>query len=1452
MKVKPTYEELERRVQELEKIESEFEYSREALRESENLFKRLYDKTPLGYQSLDENGHFIVVNQTWLDTLGYAKEEVIGKSFADFLHPDWRDHFKENFPRFKSIGEVLGVEFEMVKKNGNLILVSFTGKIGRDKKGGFQQTHCVFHDITERKRTEELLQEKSERIAAQNNELNQANLELIAAKEKIEERENRFRLAMQASHDGLFDWNLETNEIYYSPGWKKMLGYQDDELPNDFSVWEKATDPEDVKKSWELQKKLITKQIDRFVMEFKMRHKDGHWVDILSRAEAIFNDSGKAIRIVGTHTDITERKQAEIAMKESEQFLQILLESIPLPVFYKDVEGRYKGFNKAFETFFGRPRSELIGCSVFDINPPELARIYHAKDSELLKKISTQVYESQVKNAYGELRDVVFHKSSLTNSSGTITGLVGAIMDVTEPKRAKDELRESEEKFFTVFATNPIPSAISTLQDGRFINVNEAFLEVFAYSSKTEIIGKTSVELGLFANPHDRQSLRKAMEEKEIYHNRDLKMVTKDGRILDMLFSAEPLSVNNKQCLITNVVDITVLKQTEEALIEKEALFRGLFEHMTSGSAVYEVRNDGSKGTDYIIRGFNRKSLELEGKNLDEVVGKSLFDLRPNIDDYGLIPVMKKVWETGIPGYFPAKIYQDDNFSSYYENHIFKLPSGQVVTIYNDVTDQKNQEKELQESEKKYRVLFDTFPLGITISDQFGNIVESNAVSEKILGIPKTEHEARTIYEPTWRIIRPDGTPMPAAEYASVQALQEKRLVENVEMGVVKPDTGITWINVTASPLNLEKFGVVVTYGDVTARKKIEEENRRFRTIADNSVYGKTIADLQGNLLYVNRFFADIHGYSTEELAGRHISVFHSQEQMETVDRIIASMMREEHFPPTTVWHRHQDGTEFPMLMSGVLIKDDYGNPQCIATSAIDMTTQQKTEQEYKTLFREMLNGFALHEIVCDAEGKPVDYRFLAVNPAFERLTGLKAEVIVGRTVLEVFPDIEKHWIETYGKVALSGEPIFFENHTAELGKHFEVTAFRSDLNQFACIFQDITERKLAEAEREKLQAQLTQAQKMESVGRLAGGVAHDFNNMLSVIIGNAELALENMAPNDPLRDHISEIFSAARRSADVTRQLLAFARKQTIAPKVLDLNQTIETMLKMLRRLIGEDIDLMWLPGKNVWPVRMDPSQIDQILANLCVNARDAIADVGKITIETGTATFDSAYCLENPGFVAGDFILLAVSDDGSGMDKETISHLFEPFFTTKELGKGTGLGLATIFGIVKQNNGFINVYSEPGQGSTFKIYLPRNPTKTESLEKKTSDNLNLAGAETILLVEDEPSILKMTRMMLEQMGYKVLAAGTPGEAIALAQEHIGGIHLLITDVVMPEMNGRDLAGNLLSLYPNLKRLFMSGYTADVIAHHGVLDKGVQFIQKPFIRQTLAIKVREALGEAK
>jgi signal transduction histidine kinase/CheY-like chemotaxis protein len=386
-------------------------------------------------------------------------------------------------------------------------------------------------------------------------------------------------------------------------------------------------------------------------------------------------------------------------------------------------------------------------------------------------------------------------------------------------------------------------------------------------------------------------------------------------------------------------------------------------------------------------------------------------------------------------------------------------------------------------------------------------------------------------------------------------------------------------------------------------------------------------------------------------------------------------------------------------------------------------------------------------------------------------------------------------------------------------------------------------------AEHRRLTAQLKQAQKMESVGRLAGGVAHDFNNMLGVILGHVELAMGRISPAETVHQDLEKIRESALRSADLTRQLLTFARKQIISPKVLDLNKTVDSMLTMLGRVIGENIHLAWHPGDDLWPVKMDPSQIDQILVNLCVNARDAISEVGTITIQTGRKILDQVYCNHHPGFVPGEYVQLTVSDNGAGMDQETRKNLFEPFFTTKAVGKGTGLGLATVYGIVKQNNGFINVYSEPGMGAVFKIYLPRYilTDQDNAFDNQDPARPVPAGNETVLLVEDEPAILEVTGLMLESLGYEVLSADTPGKALALAETH-ETIHLLLTDVVMPEMNGKDLAGRVCAMYPNLKCLFMSGYTADVIAHHEVLDKGVHFLQKPFSKEELAARVRNVL----
>ncbi len=490
---------------------------------------------------------------------------------------------------------------------------------------------------------------------------------------------------------------------------------------------------------------------------------------------------------------------------------------------------------------------------------------------------------------------------------------------------------------------------------------------------------------------------------------------------------------------------------------------------------------------------------------------------------------------------------------------------------------------------------------------------------------------------------------------------------------------------------------------------------------------------------------------------------------------------------------------------------------------------------------------------------KDKDGIYMSCNSQFERLYGARESDIIGKSDYNfVDKDLAEFFRENDRKTVAAGKPTSNEEWVtfADDGHRALLEVIKNpmyddkeELIGVLGIGRDITERMRAEEERANLQNQLIQAQKMESVGRLAGGVAHDYNNMLSVIMGYSELALEKVdATNEPLHDYLREIYAAAVRSTDITRQLLAFARKQTIAPVVIDLNQAVENMLKMLRRLIGEDIDLAWLPKTDLWPVKFDPSQLDQILANMCVNARDAIDGVGRITIETGTVTFDEDYCASHRGFIPGEYVLLAVSDDGCGMEHEIVDKIFEPFFTTKAVGQGTGLGLSMVYGIVKQNQGFINVYSEPGKGTTLKIYLARHTSLAVEILSQHSEDISVGYGEVILVVEDEVSILNFTKRLLEDLEYTVLTANSPSQALDLVKEHQYRIDLLITDVIMPEMNGRELSTQLHNVYPGLKTLFMSGYTANAIAHHGVLDVGINFIQKPFSKKVLAIKIREAL----
>lgn len=475
------------------------------------------------------------------------------------------------------------------------------------------------------------------------------------------------------------------------------------------------------------------------------------------------------------------------------------------------------------------------------------------------------------------------------------------------------------------------------------------------------------------------------------------------------------------------------------------------------------------------------------------------------------------------------------------------------------------------------------------------------------------------------------------------------------------------------------------------------------------------------------------------------------------------------------------------------------------------------------------------------------------VNPKFTSRTGYGFEEAVGQNprILKSGSRSAEEYRELWATISSGrewrGEFLNKAKDGSLFWEHAVISPIRDDkgrITHYVAVKEDITDRK-------QLEAQLLQAMKLESVGRLAGGVAHDFNNMLQAILGHAQIALGTLTVDHPVYNDLVEIEKAGLRSADLTRQLLAFARRQPARLRVVDVNQTVEQTRRMLERLIGEDIDLVCRLGAGVWPVRIDPSHLDQVITNLTLNSRDAIVGGGSITIETSNLVINEVTARQWADARPGEFVRLAVHDTGAGMDAETLSQVFEPFFTTKSMGRGTGLGLATVYGVIKQNDGFIAASSTPGRGSTFAVYLPRAEESRADMEDADPQALATEGSEHVLVVEDDPGVLRLARTFLEQLGYTVTACLSPAEALGLTDRDASRIDLLITDVVMPGLNGDELSRRLQTRWPHLKVLFMSGYTSDVILERGGPDDGVRLLQKPFTKEVLAAKVRGLLDES-
>jgi PAS domain S-box-containing protein len=631
---------------------------------------------------------------------------------------------------------------------------------------------------------------------------------------------------------------------------------------------------------------------------------------------------------------------------------------------------------------------------------------------------------------------------------------------------------------------------------------------------------------------------------------------------------------------------------------------------------------------------------------------------------------------------------------------------------------------------------------------------------------------------------------------------------------------------------------------DITNRKGAEEalaeERRLLRTLIDNMPDRIYVKDAKSRWVVANRALAELVGAKTpEELLGKTdfdffpkdlAAAFFSDEQA-VIQSGQALVNHEERAVAATGNTRWTSTSKVPW-------RDKLGQVIGIMGIGHDITQRKSAEEKFHQAFNASPEPITISTL---SEGRYVD-----VNESFLRASGYRREEVIGQTSLDL-----KIWEKPEDRARLLDKLLeqgsVRDMETAFRTKSGEQRVWlhsinRIDLDGQECVIssqKDVTEQKT-------LEKQLRQAQKMEAVGQLSGGIAHDFNNLLGVIIGYSELLEEQLGENHKQQKNVGEIKKAGQRAASLTRQLLAFSRQQVLEPRVLNLNVVVAETEKMLQRLIGEHIELATCLAADLGQVKADPGQIEQVMMNLVVNARDAMPEGGRLTVETCNAELDEAYAFQNAPTIPGRYVALLVTDTGVGMDVATQAHIFEPFFTTKEVGKGTGLGLATVYGVVKQSGGYIWVYSEPGIGSTFKVYLPRVDAPVEKSGVSSGESTPEGGTETILLVEDEDSLRTLTRTLLEQGGYTVLEANGGNEAMEIARQHGEPIDLLLTDMVMPGMGGTEVARNLVLIHPESKVMFMSGYTS--FTRRGMLDPDAILLQKPFTRDALLSKLRKML----
>ncbi|MBW1868021.1 MAG: PAS domain S-box protein [Deltaproteobacteria bacterium] len=923
-------------------------------------------------------------------------------------------------------------------------------------------------------------------------------------------------------------------------------------------------------------------------------------------------------------------------------------------------------------------------------------------------------------------------------------------------------------------------------------------------------------------------------------HKAVMKSYDKNGEEMWRFNTAFPFYDPDGQVIagIEIVTDYTPQKMTETALQESEERYRAFFDNMSDGVAIYEARNEGE---DFIFVDFNKAGERIEDIHKETLIGRSVLKVFPGIKEFGLFDVFKRVWKTGKPEHHPIAMYKDERIEGWRENFICKLPSGEIVAIYSDETERRQAEEASKKNEEKYRNIFNNAQVGIfrtRLSD--GKVLECNDRFARTYGYKNPEECINDF-------VVSEHYADPSVREKMMDALLEKGKVINLESCFNRKDGDEVWVRFSAHAYPEEGYLEGVGY-DITEQKQAEEALResqeKYRNLVEESFDGIFIQK-GPNIIFVNKRLNEMLGYEKGELVGQnHWVVYHPDYQKLTRERAQARMRGEEVMRRYEVKLQRKDGSWFYGELNARPITFPSDKEKGIQVWVKDIMEQKIAEE---TLRESEEKYRLLVENATDAIFIAQDAVIKFANPKTEDLLGYSAEELAKTSFADFIHPDDRDMVIDMHRRRLAGEDFpniysfkITDSNNEELTVELNTVLINWEGRPATLNFlRDITSQK-------KLEAQLQQAQKMEAIGTLAGGIAHDFNNLLMAIQGRTSIMRMTKDSSHPDFEHLKGVEDHVKSAADLTRQLLGFARGGKYEVRPTNLNELIKEESRMFGRT-KKEIIINDKYEENLWSVEIDRGQIGQVLLNLYVNAWQAMPGGGNLYLETENVTIDENYA-KPFSIEPGRYVKISVTDTGVGMDKATQKKIFDPFFTTKEMGRGTGLGLASSYGIVKNHGGFINVYSEKGHGTTFNIYLPASAKKI--IEEKQPSGDILRGSETVLFVDDEDMIIEVAEELFKELGYKILIARGGKEAIEIYEKNKERIDMVILDMIMPDMSGSVTYDRLKEIDPHIKVLLSSGYSINGQATE-IMDRGCDgFIQKPFKIKELSQKLREMLDE--